>query len=267
MNIYIETFLLQNSLINYCLLRLVELTTKSKTSIFRLIIASILGSVFSVIIAIFLNNNLIINIFKIICAFIMIKVAFRVKIKSFIYNFILLFIYTYALGGAVMALTGSVYTTNAGIVMSSKVSLEVICLTLIAVTYIFELVAKHIKQKITYGRLIYQLTLYLGNKHIKINGFLDTGNMLKYDGESVVVIDFPSYIKLVDTNLINYSLTNTQSVKTGTVNGIQNLKIIKLDKLKIKNGKKTKIIPNQYVAITNKIKADNYSALISPNLI
>lgn len=267
MTIYIESFLLQNILINYCLLRLVELTTKSKTGVFRLIISSIFGAFFSVIVAIFLNNNLIINILKLLCSLIMIRVAFKVKIKNFIFNLILLFIYTYAFGGAVMTITGSVYTSNAGIVMNSKVSLEVISLTLIAVSYIFELVAKVIKQKVAYSRFIYQLTLYLGNKHIKINGFLDTGNMLKYEGESVVIIDLPSFIKLADTNLINYSLTDFKQVKTGTVNGCQNLKIIKLDKIKIKNGKKTKIISNQYVAITNKINSDNYSALISPNLI
>ncbi len=267
MTIYIETFLIQNFLINLCLLKLVSITTKSKGKFFRLCLSSLFGCIVSLVIAYFLTNNIILNIAKILCAIVMIKIAFSVKLKNFIFNFILLFLYTYAFGGAIMSLTSCVYFTNAGIVMSSNVSLEIICLIILVITYLFELVAKHLKYKFKTNNFIYEVTLYLNQNHITINAYLDTGNLLTYNGLPVVILDLKTYLKLTKNNLIKFYLTPSKTIKTNTVNGSENLKLIKLDKMIIHNGKNKKSIKEQYVAVTPNFKADNYSALLSPNVI
>jgi len=267
MSIFIEDFLLQNILINYCLLRLVELTTKSKTKFIRLFFASLIGGLISVFVAVIIKNNVLINITKLICGLIVVFVAFKTKLKGFLFNFILLFLYTYALGGSVMGLSGAVYNTNFGVVMQSKVSLEMVCLIVIAVTYVFQLVAKHLKQKLKSNNYIYELTLYLGKNAITINAFLDSGNMLTHNGEPVVILNLQSYMELTKTNLVNYYLANLKVIKTSTVCGNENLKLFIADKIVIKNGKHSKVIKHQQIAVTNNFKADNYSALISPALI
>ena len=127
MTIYIETFLLQNTLINLCLLKLVNTTTKYHTTLFKLTMTSLIGAVFSVISAMFLTNNHLLNLLKIICAIVMLKSAFKLNKKQLFISFVLLFVFTYSLGGAIISLSSASYLTSFGVVISSKFNLTFIC--------------------------------------------------------------------------------------------------------------------------------------------
>ena len=266
MEIYIESFIIQNILINFCLLKLVYLTTKSYTKFFSILLSSIIGTIPSIFIVTFLNNIMLINLCKILTSFLMILLAFKQTKKQFAFNIILLFLYTYAFGGIITSLSSTVYYTSFGLVMASKFSLELICLILIIFTYIFELVAKHIKLKIATNNLIYNLTLTQADKSIKINAYLDTGNFINHNGEPVLLLDLDVFLKLTNINLIEFYTKQTELIKTKTVNGSNSLKIFKIDEIKFKNGKKTIKLKNQTVAINsnNCFKNTNYQALLSP---
>ena len=73
-------------------------------------------------------------------------------------------------------------------------------------------------------------------------------------------------LKLTKKNLIDFLTEKTNTVLTGTVSGQNNLKIINIDKLEIKNGKNKTTLNNPFVAIntTNCFKNTNYQALLSP---
>ena len=66
MEIYIEELLFQNILINLCLIKLIEITTKSRTKCSKIIISSIVGAGLSAITATMVNKIFLMNIFKII---------------------------------------------------------------------------------------------------------------------------------------------------------------------------------------------------------
>lgn len=266
MEIYIEIFIIQNILINFCLLKLVQLTTKTKSSFFRLLFASTIGTIPSVFITIFISNTFIYNLSKLITAGIMIFSSFKQSKKQFTFNLILLFLYTYAFGGIVTGLSSATYFTSFGAVITSKFNLELICLIFIIFTYIFELVAKHFKLKINTNSLIFNCTLTQSNKSIKINAYLDTGNFLNLNGQPVLILDINSYLKLTQTNLIDFLTKESKKISTSTVNGNNNLKVFNIDQVELKNGKKKIQLKNQPVAIntTNCFKNANYQALISP---
>lgn len=266
MTIYIETFLIQNILINFCLLKLVYLTTKSKTNFFKLVLASIVGTIPSIIIVIYLNNVFLLNLIKTTTAFAMLSLAFKQTKKQFMFNVILLFLYTYALGGIITSLNSTTYYTSFGFVTSSKFSLELICTLIIVITYIFEFVVKHIKLKLNTNNLIYNLTLTQSGFSININAYMDTGNFLNYKGKPVIIVDLDTYLKLTKTNLINFYTSKSETIKTGTVNGNNNLKVFTIEKIEIKNDKNKIILENQNVAVntTNCFKNTNYQALLSP---
>lgn len=265
MTIYIESFLLHNVLINFCLLRLVVITLKSKTNFFRLISASIVGAGFSVISAIFLSNQIILNFLKFACAIITLVIALKQSKKQFIFSIILLFLYTYALGGAIMNLTSTNYYTSFGIISASKFSLELITTLAIVVTYIYEFIAKYIKFKLKTNNLIYPITLYSKEKKIDLQAYLDTGNFLNINGEPVIIVDLKSYLKLSNKNLIDFYLSKNDEIVANTVNGSNNLKLFKIDKIEIKINKERKTYFNQYIAVSpNKFKDLNYQALLSP---
>ena len=268
MTIYIETFLLQNTLINLCLLKLVNTTTKYHTTFLKLVIASLIGAVFSVISAMFLTNNHLLNLLKIICAVVMLKSAFRITKKQLFISFILLFVYTYSLGGAIISLSSASYLTNFGVVISSKFNLTFICLMIIIFTYAIDMIAKHQKNRTKTNNYIYPVELELNDNKIKINAYLDSGNLLQFNEKPVIILDLNSYLQLTKTDLINFYLNNSNSVTTNTVTGSQNLKVFKIDKITIFS--KTKVeIKDQYIAINtnNSFKNTNYQALLSPLML
>ena len=268
MTIYIETFLIQNILINFCLLKLVNSTTKYQTTFFKLLLASIIGSSFSVLSAVFLTNNYLLNIIKFICAITMLKLAFKITKKQFITCFILLFAYTYALGGAIISLSSSSYITSFGLVISSKFNLTIICLLVILITYLIDMVAKHQKIRLKTNNYIYPVELEFNNNKIKINAYLDSGNLLQFEQKPVIILDLNVFLKLSKTDLINYYLNNTNKIQTNTVTGSQNLKLFKIDKITIFATEKIEI-ENQYIAINtnNSFKNTNYQALLSPLML
>lgn len=71
MEIYIEIFIFQNILINMCLLKLVYLTTKSITCFFKLLLASLIGTIPSIICQTLISNVWLLNLTKISTALIM----------------------------------------------------------------------------------------------------------------------------------------------------------------------------------------------------
>ena len=265
MTIYIEYFLIQNILINYCLLRLIYLTTKNKTSFFKLLFSSTIGASFSVVSAVLLTNQNALNVLKIVCAFTMLSLAFKQTKKQFVFNFILLFLYTFAFSGAVTFISSNMYLTSFGAIMTSQFSLEAITITIIAITYIFELVSKHLKYHLQANKLIFKTTLFFNNKKLKINAYLDTGNLLEHNGFPVMILDFNSYLNLTNNDLASFF--SASGVSANTVSGANNLKLFKIDKIEIEQGKQKKQINNQFIAVsTNKFNTNKYQALLSPNM-
>lgn len=266
MTIYLESFILQNLLINLSLLRLVSLTTKTNTSLFKLILSSIVGIIPSLLAAFILENLFIINIMKLITSFIMIYAAFKQNIKQFIFNVILLFIYTYAMGGIIISFTSTTYLTQFGFVTTSKISLELIYLIILFSSYIFEIILKNLYLKIKTNGLIYNLTLTQSTQSIKIKAYLDTGNFLNHNGKPVLILDLNSYLKLTNNNLINFYSTKFDEISTKTINGNKKIRILTIDKMEIKNKNKKILLKNQIIAINtnNCFKNSNYQALLSP---
>lgn len=269
MTIYIEYFLFQNIIINFCLLRLVYITAKCKTTFFRLLISTLIGSLFSIISAIFINNHIIMNLLKLFCAIIMLITAFNQTKKYLLINLILLFLYTYAMGGFITMLSSRQIYTSFGIVTYIKINPNIISLIVIIVSYIFEWIARTIKMRAKTNSYIYEITLCHKGRKLSLNAYLDTGNLLNFEGKPVVILDLDAYLKLSNTTLVDYYLIETPKISTNTINGSNQLKIFSIDEIIIKTHKKTIKLSNQLIAInnTNKFKNTNYQALLSPMLI
>lgn len=149
--------------------------------------------------------------------------------------------------------------------MSSKVSLELISIIAIIITYIYELVVKNIKFKIKSNNLIYTIILKDHKTKLKLNAYLDTGNLLSYQGQPVLILDINAYLKLTRSNLINFYLSKMETIALGTVAGNDQLKLTKIDEVTIKIDHEEKKFKNQYIAVsTNNFKQTNYQALLSP---
>ncbi len=267
MNIYIEDFILQNSLINLCLLRLTQLTTKNKTSFFKLVFSSIIGTGFNVLCAGFVTDAIIINLLKVLCAFVMLKIAFKINFKQLLGNMLLLFAYTLALCGLVISLCGGGNLNSGGIVFANNIHLwQVLAICLIG-SYLLTFVARQIKLKLNLSNLIYSIKLKKDGNTLSLHAFLDTGNMLHINGQPVLVLDLDSYLSLTKQTYIDYLLrpNSTQNINLQTVSGCNIVKLYSIDELQIKINRKVKIIQSATVAVVNqKFSSGNYQALLSP---
>lgn len=268
MEIYIEDFLIQNFIINFCLLRLVFLTTKNNTSIFRLFLSATLGAGFSVISAITLNNIVVINILKFLCSTIMIATAFKSNLKEYIINFLLFFAYTYAFGGAILSSANQTAKTNFGIAVLPKFNLYLITLILIGLTYLLEFVSKHIKNKILTNKYVYEISILSNKQSINLNAYLDSGNLMKINGKPVIVIDFNTYLKITNSNPVDFYIKNINKVSTNTITSKKQLPLIELEYVEIKLKNKVIKLNNQPAILTNNqaFISSNYKVLLSPLL-
>lgn len=269
MKVYIEDFFIQNLIINFCLLRLVFLTTKPKSSFLKILISSIIGAGFSVFSAIFIESELFMNTTKLICAIFMIFIAFKSSFKLQVFNLILLFIYTFSFGGIILSLSNNFSQTNFGLLILPKVNLYVITLTLIILTYIFELVSKHLKEKVLTNKFIYEITLYFNKQKLKINAYLDSGNLMKIKDKPAIILDLKTYLKLSKKTLVDYIFSNKKTINTATITTNQNLTYVELEKVEIKRKNNCLVFKNQPAIInTNSaFKNENYKALLSPLML
>ncbi len=270
MEIYIEDFLIQNTIINLCLLRLVQITTKTKSNTFKLMLASVVGAAFSSIAASALTNSIAINLLKLVCAIFMIKICFKGCFKQFITHFALLFAYTFALCGAVILVCQNAKFVHFGIA-TNNINLWFVMLGCLVFSYLFEFVAKHIKLKMQLNNLVYEVKLTNKNNSLKINAYLDTGNMLNIEGKPVLILDLTSYLTLTKQTYLDYVLKppNTADLQLQTVAGSASLKLDVLDNVEIYINGQKKIFKNQIVAINNvdKFSSTNYQALLSPEFL
>lgn len=165
-----------------------------------------------------------------------------------------------------MSIGATNYITNLGIITLSHYNPIIICLAILILTYIFELVSKSILYKAKQNQYIYDLILIHNHNKIRIQGYLDSGNLLIHRGKPVVILDLNSYLKLTKTTLLDFCRTKFQSIQTSTINGNNNLKLFIIDRIIIKQNKKQIILENQYIAINTSLafKEKNYQALLSP---
>ena len=231
MNIYIEKFILQNMLVNFCLIKLVNSTTKIKTKFIKIFFASLFGACINTASIYFLDTPPILNLLSTSTACIMLAITFKTSMKQQVFNLILYTLYSYAFSGITMSMNTQTYFTSFGMVTTSKFNMEIMCLFIIIATYVFDLVLRHIRLKIHTNNLIYDLTLYKGNRKVKINAYLDTGNFINQNGQPVLILDLKTFLKLTQTDLLQFLSNKSEIISTSTINGNDNLRLFYVDKI------------------------------------
>lgn len=196
MYVYVEQLLIENLIINYIILYVTKLLIKSDTSKNRIFIASLIGSIYTLI-AFFPSIITIIKLIsKIIVAVTIIRVAFKPKnIRVFL---------------KVMATFHLVAFTFAGICLSLLYMANINTYITDGVFYISNFKIKKLAIAIAFGWILLQLTFeYLKNKNINadnfvflkiefakkeisLKGMVDTGNSLKdpINKLPVIIVEF-----------------------------------------------------------------------------
>jgi stage II sporulation protein GA (sporulation sigma-E factor processing peptidase) len=214
MVIYIDLIIILNFIIDLLLLISVSLLLKRHPKIIRIITASLIGSL-STIILFYFNNTYLLFSYKIIISILMIIIAF--KYESFSYfkeNIFWLYIISIILGGSLYLINNQVSLSKAGLIFKKNDYKLNICLLLIIG---FLLILKFIKEQKKYYQTYsnyYNVSIYYNDVKIKGIGFLDTGNKLKdpYFNKPIILVNKDLIKEDVSYFLVPYDSLNNHNL-------------------------------------------------------
>ena len=210
MTIYIDIVLIENLIMNYIILLATGIVAKIQIKHIRLIIASLLGAIYTVIsymkvLEIYSNFLL-----KLLLSIIIIYIAYNPQRMRKMWKMLLIFyMVSFVFGGAAFALIYFIKPQD--IIMRNGLFLGTYPLKTVILGAIvaFSLIIgtfKILKSKISKKDIICSIEINLNNKKIKTNALIDTGNMLKepFSNTPVVVIEKTLLYDCMPKEILNH---------------------------------------------------------------
>ncbi|MCC8072830.1 MAG: sigma-E processing peptidase SpoIIGA [Clostridiales bacterium] len=260
MIIYVDVLFVINFFITYLLLLLTCLITKQSKKQIRLLFASALGGLYSLVILADSLSFLITAVGKLIVSIFIVLIAFGfVRISLFIKNTVIFYFSNLIFLGVITAVC---YISDVrGItVNNSTVYFDISASTLLlsaGAAYILSVIIIKLHNRTLGKAEIYSLTIFKNEQQIHMFAFLDSGNKLKepFSDYPVVIVD-ESKITFETERMIPYN----------TVAGEGVLRAFKPDKIIISNGKKSLETDRVYVAVSS-VDDKNFSAILNSEIL
>lgn len=255
MTVYIEYLFINNLLINFILLKTSANIARSKTTFLSLSISSLIGAIFSIILP--FTNNFLLPFIKILIGLLLSLISIKYSnFKNYICNFISFMVFTFFLGGALIAIE-EIFNIN----HQSKFYLliQFVPVTIIAIFgYVYVLRIRKNKNLYPY---VYDCLINIEGNAYKTSGFVDTGNQAYYR-ETPIIFCNKNLSKKIEMDL-NKVVTYSSNITT--MAGSCNIKIIKDVNLLIYYDKDKHIHKNVVLGLTNrKLK---YDIFLNPDVI
>ena len=215
MTVYIDQYILVNTILNFVILRITKSIIKSRSSNPRLLVSSIAGALFAILM-LFPQARPFTNILgKIMFSLILTAISFKSSsFKTFLKNLAAFYFVSFTLGGCAYAfvnLPGSEKYIDATKLLCITVFISYIILNVITSVY-----ERHFKN----GNLIHKLTITLNDQQIKTECFYDTGNNLKdpLTKKPVIIISIKAVKDILPQNFVNDFLNCKDVLKIYSIN-------------------------------------------------
>ena len=293
---YVDILMIENIIINFLILNVTSRFSKVRTTKTKLFIGAVIGALYLMIIFYPSLKIFYTLYFKIAISILMIIIAFSPeKFRDFFKILGIFYIISFTFGGAAFSLF---YFTGKGSVINGAFYIRdfplSILITAFAVGYLLIIYCwDYVQTKIINDEIMYNITIKLDDKEVKVNGILDTGNSLKdpISNFPVIVVEYEVLSEILPDNIIQLFSNNNSDIDFNKLcNSIDNtkwiLKIrlipyssigkqngiligIKPDNVTINSKKYVKEIKEVIIGIyNNKISKDGlYSALLNPEIL
>lgn len=282
--IYVDVLICVNLIINYFILLAMTKFLYIKTKRIRLVGASLLGAVYSIIILLPEINSLLSLSIKLLMSISIIGAAFGFSnFKNVFRNTLIFYIINFIFGGIVFCLwyffgPQSIFMKNG--VVYLDISPIFLAFTTIISYFLIRLTDRILLQK-NLTSTNCEIIVKINKKQVKLKAKIDTGNILKepFSGLPVVVVE-KQYIENIlpkEFNDICYTqgLTPHQTalnlkcrmIPFTTVSGQGMIPAFKADEVTILYNKNT-YIKEAYIGVcSKKILNTDFSAIINPDLL
>lgn len=295
MTIYIDVVLIENLMMNFIILLATGLILKEKIKTVRLLLASLIGAIYSVVSYLSILEIYSSMVLKIILSIVIIYIAFNPQsIKKMWKDLLIFYLTSFVFGGVAFALIYVVKPQE--ILMKNGLflgtyPLKTILLGAIIAFAIIMTAFTVVKTKITKKDMFCEIEIELNGRTIKTTAMIDTGNLLKepITNTPVMIVEHTLLYECIPKEILNHldellggDFSNvSEKIKEeyivklkcipfsslGKQNGM--LLGIRADSIKIKKEEKEEKKENIIIGIYNKslTKKGEYRALIGIELI
>lgn len=209
MTIYIDIILMENLIMNFIILYATGLVLKRKIKNIRLILASLLGAVYSLLAYISTFEIYTNMILKIILSILIVYIAFNAQnVKQIGKDLLLFYLISFVFGGATFALIYIIKPQD--ILMKNGLflgtyPLKTVILGAIIAFVIVITAFKIVKSKFSAKDMYCKIKIKLNEKQIETNAMIDTGNLLKepITNTPVIVVEHTLLYECIPKEILN----------------------------------------------------------------
>ena len=252
--IYVDLLFVINFFVTFFLLLITSKISKKDYSVLRFILASALGGLYSLIILVDDMNELLLLGTKVAACLLIVFAAFKfTRLKNYCFTVLLFLAANFIVLGVVVGayfLFGSERITVHNSVIYFDIGARGIIISAFCAYVISCAAVRFYNRRLSSNELF---TLVIEN-----NGSSVT--MFALSDSPVIVADESLCRPLVDEKRV-------RAIPTSTVNGGGILMAFKPDKIILKSSKGREVIENAYVALSDDIKDDKYSAVLNPEIL
>ena len=278
MAVYVEDIFLDNFVIDLIILFITGKLLRLKLSVLRLVLGAVCGVFFVVLNLVFGLSGILLIVFKLCCGFLIVCTAFKTySFKKLMLCFCTFLIVTFLMGGALLmfasALGNTIISETGEIFYDVSLPMWLVLSTICILFFTFMQIWRHIKKSTLKSEFVFDATLTNCEKQICVKAFMDTGNLLldPISKKPVIFITYNNFKKLFNVSLEEIMLKNSKSVryiKTGSINASSDILVVNLEKLTLKQNKKTYLFNDIPLGLTFKKleKQLNCSLLLNINL-
>lgn len=210
MTIYIDVILAENLMMNYIILLATGIVAKVKIKQFRLVLASLIGAIYTIISYMKILNLQFSFVFKIILSIIIVYAAYNPQRMSKMWKILLIFyLVSFVFGGVAFSLIYIVKPQEVLVkngMFLGTYPLKTIMLGAVIAFLIIIATFKIVKNKISKKDVIYDIEVMINDKKITARALIDTGNMLKepITNTPVIVIEKALLYECLPKEILNH---------------------------------------------------------------
>lgn len=225
MTVYVDVVFMENLFMNYIILFATAVINKVEIKLIRILISSILGSIYAIVSYTNILSNSTGLIIKILLSVAMVYIAFYPdSLKRFMKQLLIFYLATFTFGGVAFALLyfirpGEILIEN-GIYIGTypiKIALLGGIVGFVIITIAFNI----IKGKISKKDMFCDISIYINSKRKEMRAMIDTGNLLKdpITGMPVIIVEKEEIRSLLPVEI----LENLNKIINGEIENIKNI--------------------------------------------
>ena len=149
------------------------------------------------------------------------------------------------------------YAVGTGVFVGVPVG--TVCACAVILGWGMVVVSKKLYQRRNLARLIYPCELRKGDRQVRAEGYLDSGNLAKKNGVPICFVNAEVFFDLFGVNAFD---DGDDELKIATVTGEKKIKLFLLDELWIYSGKERNIVNKPYCAVSPALQGKEYGVLL-----